>query len=116
MYKVKVTASSLRIRSMPSTAGDILGSLPMGTEVYCSGIVNGWYVMANADGYIAANYVKVVEEIPVDENDEQNDQNDEQNDQQAEPTSTNEDLEWLQRRLETMELAVAGLTRRVQAL
>ena len=62
MYKVKVTAKSLRIRADASTSSAVLGSLPRGTEVECSQLVGGWYKLADSDGWISADYCIVLNE------------------------------------------------------
>lgn len=57
MYKVKITAKSLRIRAEASTGSAVLGNLPRGTEVECSELVGGWYKLANSEGWICGDYV-----------------------------------------------------------
>lgn len=59
-----VTASSLNVRSVPSTSGDILLSLPQNTLVAVSGkTANGWYQIVlggqgNPYAYVSADYLQ----------------------------------------------------------
>lgn len=55
-----VTASSLNVRSFPSTSGDILQSLPQSTAVAaCGKTANGWYeiVLNDQYAYVSAEYL-----------------------------------------------------------
>jgi len=63
MYELLVTANGLRIRSEGSTKGKVLGSFSQGTIVAARALVNGWYQLANADGWISGDYVQVIRQM-----------------------------------------------------
>ena len=55
-----VTATSLNVRSFPSTNGDILQSLPQNTAVaVCGKTANNWYeiVLNGIYAYVSADYL-----------------------------------------------------------
>ena len=62
MYKVKVTADTLRIREQPDTNCEIVGKLRMGVTVECSEERDGWYHLADGQGWISGKYVRVIKQ------------------------------------------------------
>lgn len=55
-----VNASSLNVRSLPSTAGEVIGQFANGDKVRIRGSVNGWFlvdIFNNGTGYIMGSYI-----------------------------------------------------------
>jgi len=62
----KVTASSLNVRSTPSTSGSKVTSLPSGTQVEILEQLDGWYrIKANGKtGYVSGQYISITQAEP----------------------------------------------------
>ncbi len=58
----KVTASSLNVRSYPSTSSTVLTQIPQGAVATIDGVNRGWYRVTynGVQGYISPDYVEVV--------------------------------------------------------
>ncbi|WP_303805651.1 SH3 domain-containing protein [Ruminococcus flavefaciens] len=56
---VTTDGSNLNIRSYPSLAGKIIGSMPDGATVMINGETNGWYVVSynGINGYSSSDYI-----------------------------------------------------------
>lgn len=56
---VTTDGSNLNIRSYPSLAGKIIGSMPDGATVMINGEINGWYVVSynGISGYSSSDYI-----------------------------------------------------------
>ncbi|WDH78240.1 SH3 domain-containing protein [Microbacterium esteraromaticum] len=52
-----VTASSLNIRSAPSTSGNRVGSLSHGTKVAVNGKQSGWFRLADGRGWVSGDHL-----------------------------------------------------------
>ncbi len=59
----KVTASSLNFRDKASASGEIITSLPEGTEVQVLETLEGWYKISydGKEGYVSARYIETYE-------------------------------------------------------
>ncbi len=58
----RVTASSLNVRSIPSTTGDVLTQIPQGQVATITGINKGWFQVKynNVQGYVSPDYIEIV--------------------------------------------------------
>lgn len=58
----KVTASTLNIRSHPSTTGDVLGQIPQGQTAQITGVNKGWLQVKynGVQGFVSPEYVEIV--------------------------------------------------------
>lgn len=58
----KVTASTLNIRSKPSTEGEVLGQIPEGQVAEITGINKGWLQVKynGMQGYVSPEYIEIV--------------------------------------------------------
>ena len=56
---VTTDGGNLNIRSYPSLAGKIIGSMPDGATVMINGETNGWYVVSynGISGYSSSDYI-----------------------------------------------------------
>ena len=58
----KVTASSLNIRSAPSTESNVLGQIPQGQVAQITGVNNGWLQVKynGVQGFVSPEYIEIV--------------------------------------------------------
>lgn len=58
----KVTASSLNIRSKPSTESDVLGQIPQGQTAEITGVNKGWLQVKynGVQGFVSPEYIEIV--------------------------------------------------------